>query len=295
MKKITLLFCFISYLLNAQMLDNKKGLAFSDMPFFNKTFIQQNKVKKIKGEYTFKKAGDIMRKTAFKSSFEFNASGQLIEAFETRSDDGIKDTIHNIYEYYPNNQLSIHRKKEGEGYTSIHYQRDLSGRVIKEESHRDVLDALGKIERTFIINTESMKYDTFPLQQKKTVFNSYNLPYMEEFSYYNSDGYLLEKEERLKMTSGKVKHLYEYNEKGYIAAIRSNATIDGKFAEEWFFKYDNLGNLTEKHVYKNGVFTTDIQIIYNVDTKLLSSVLTREVKTNFIMILRFLNYEFYKN
>ena len=152
----------------------------------------------------------------------------------------------------------------------------------------------GNLERTFVINNETMKYDTFPLQQKKTVFNSYNLPYMEEFSYYNADGYLLEKEERLKMTSGKVKQVYEYNEKGFISAIRSNATLDGKFAEEWFFKYDEFGDIIEKHVYKNGVFTTDIQIIYNTDTKLLSSVLTREVKSNFIMILRFMNYEFYK-
>jgi YD repeat-containing protein len=70
--------------------------------------------------------------------------------------------------------------------------------------------------------------------------------------------------------------------------------MNGVFAEEWFFKYDQLGNLIEKNIYKKGVFTTEIQIIYNNDTKLLSSVLTREVSTNFIMILRFMEYEFYK-
>jgi hypothetical protein len=293
-KKIALLFCLISNLLNSQIIDNKNGLAFTDQPFFDSKFIKQNKVKKIKGAYTFKKAGDIMRKTEFKSIYEFNELGQLIETFETRNDDGIKDTIQNLYEYFPTNLLKTHRKKDAGGFGSIHYERDKQGRVISEETHRDVFNENGDFERTFIINKESMKYENFPLQLKKTVSNSYDLPYMEEFSYYNKDGYLLEKEERLKMTSGRVKHVYEYNAKGFISAIRSKATIDGKFAEEWFFKYDELGNLTEKHIYKNGIFTTDIQIIYNVDTKLLSSVLTRDVKTNFIMILRFMNYEFFE-
>lgn len=294
MKKLLLLFCFTSSLLNSQILDNKRGLAFTDQPFFDENFIKLNKVKKIKGEYTFKKAGDIMRKTPYKSTYEFDSSGHLIESFETRSDDGIKDTIQNMYAYSPTNLLTMHRKKDSGGYGSVHYQYDKLGHIISEETHRDVFDMNGNLERTFVINNETMKYDTFPLQQKKTVFNSHNLPYMEEFSYYNADGYLLEKEERLKMTSGKVKQVYEYNEKGFISAIRSNATLDGKFAEEWFFKYDEFGDIIEKHVYKNGVFTTDIQIIYNTDTKLLSSVLTREVKSNFIMILRFMNYEFYK-
>lgn len=295
MKKIIFIFILFCNILSSQILDNKYGTAFTDQPFFNKTFIKQNKVKKIKGEYTFKKAGDIMRKTEFKNIFEFNELGQLVETFETRSDDGIKDTIQNMYEYSPKNQLTVFRKKDSGGYESIHYTRDSLGRILSEESHRDIIDVNGDVEKTFIINTESMKYDTFPLQLKKTVFNSYNLPYLEEISYFNKDGYLLEKEERLKMTSGTVKTMYEYNEKGYISAIRSDATLDGKFAEEWLFRYDDLGNLIEKHIYKNGVFTTDIQVIYNVDTKLLSSVLTRNVKTNFITILRFLNYEFYKD
>ena len=249
-------------MLNSQIIDNKNGQAFTDHPFFDEKFIKLNKVKKINGYYTFKKAGDIMRKTEFKSTYEFNELGQLIESFETRNDDGIKDTIQNLYQYYPNNLLKIHRKKDSGGFGSIHYERDNKGRIISEETHRDVFNENGEFQRTFIINKESMKYDTFPLQIKKTVSNSYDLPYMEEFSYYNSDGYLLEKEELLKMTSGKVKQVYEYNSKGYISAIRSKATIDGKFAEEWFFKYDEFGDLIEKHIYKNGVFTTDIQIIY---------------------------------
>jgi YD repeat-containing protein len=293
-KNILLLLCFLHSFLNSQILDNKHGQAFTDEPFFNEKFIHLNKVKKIKGEYTFKKAGDIMRKTEFKSIYQFNSLGQLISTFETRSENGIKDTIENTYEYSEKNQLILHRKNDSGGYGSVHYERDSLNRIVVEETHRDIVNKKGELERTFIINHETMKYDSYSLQDKKTVYNSYDLPYLEEICYYNEDGYLLEKEDRLKMTSGRVKYVYEYNNKGLISAIRSVANVDGTFAEEWLFKYDEWGNLSEKHVYKNGVYTTDIQIIYNVDTKLLSSVLTRDVNTNFIMILRFLDYEFYE-
>jgi len=49
----------------------------------------------------------------------------------------------------------------------------------------------------------------------------------------------------------------------------------------------------EKHVYRNGVFITEFEMIYNEKSKLLSYVLTRDVSTNFIMILGFKDYEFF--
>jgi hypothetical protein len=57
--------------------------------------------------------------------------------------------------------------------------------------------------------------------------------------------------------------------------------------QEIRFKYDEFGNLIEKHIYKNNRFVTDIQVIYNLKTGLISSILTRDVSTNFISILRF--------
>jgi len=274
-KKMVLIFCLLNSCLNSQILDNKRGLAFTDKPFFNEKFIRTNKVKSLKGEFTFKKIGDIMRKTEFNSVYFFDSLGRLSSTFETRNEDEIKDTIQNIYEYSAKNQLITHR-------------------IVSEETHRDIINALGVLERTLVVNKETMRYSSSTSQQKKTVYNDYDLPYLDEISYFNADGYLLEKVESLKMTSGKIKYVYEYNAKGYVSAIRSAADANGVFAEEWFFKYDQLGNLIEKKIYKKGVFTTEIQIIYNNDTKLLSSVLTREVSTNFIMILRFMEYEFYK-
>lgn len=275
------------------MLDNQFGNAFTDMPFFNETFIFNNKLKALKGEYTFKKAGDIMRKTAYRCEYSFDNKGHLNSTFETRFNNGSKDTVHNIYEYNKENQLVLVRKKDHGGYQTVHYTLDSLGRIITIETRRDILDDNEEVEKSFVINKETMKYNSYPQQQKKTVFNSYNLPYLEEIKYYDSLGYLVNITEKLKMTSSKTIKKYEYNGKGLVSAIRTLSNVDGKYAEEWLYRYDDLGNLIEKHIYRNGKFVTDIQVIYNVDTKLLSSLLTRDVETNFIQILRFMDYEFY--
>jgi hypothetical protein len=86
---------------------------------------------------------------------------------------------------------------------------------------------------------------------------------------------------------------YTYNDRGYIASISSFEGSDTIPSEESIFTYDEYGNLLEKHLYRKGVFTTEFEMIYNEKSKLLSYVLTRDVATNFIMILGFKNYEFF--
>lgn len=292
--KNTFIFLFIAISsFNAQILDNEFGKAFTDVPFFNENFILQNKVKSLKGEYTFKKAGDIMRKTAYRCNYYFDEHGHLVETFETRALNSKTDTIQNQYEYNTKNQLVLVRKKDHGGYQSTYYDIDSLNRILSIETKRDVLSEHGEVERSFVINKETIKHVTYPYQKKKTIYNSYNLPYLDELQYFDSLGYLIGSEERLKMTSSKVEKKFEYNKKGLVSAIRTLSTVDGVFAEEWLFRYDDLGNLIEKHIYKNGKFITDIQIIYNTETKLLSSILTRDVETNFIRILRFIDYDFY--
>ena len=97
----------------------------------------------------------------------------------------------------------------------------------------------------------------------------------------------------------KVLQYLDRNEKreappGKLSAIRKKSNKEEGYLEELLYKYDELGNLIEKHIYKKGVFTTDIQIMYSSKTKLLSTVLTREVATDFMMILRFRDYEFFE-
>lgn len=284
-----ILLAFSSY---SQVLDNRNGEAFTDKPFFNKTFVKENKLKKLVGSYVYKKTGEAMKSTLFKYVYNFDEQGHLSSTYETKTDDGTKDTVWNIYEYNDENLLTIHRKTDLDGFLTVHYTYDDKGRVIAEEYKRDI-DSLGLIVRSLSFNKERIEYSDYGSQLKMTKYNNYNLPYLDEFIKYDSIGYLIEKVERIRMTSTTFTNTYSYDEHGKLAAIQKTSNRKDGILEEFRFRYDELGNLIEKHVYKDGVFTTDIQIIYNSKTKLLATVITKQVSTGFLMILRFQNYEFY--
>ncbi len=269
------------------------GYAFTDKPFFNADFVKENKLKKLKGTYVYKKRDEPMQTTEYNYAYEFNRKGQLIATFETRQDDGTIDTTWNKYYYNDNNQLIKHRKTDQEGYLTTIYHYDSTDRVIREEIVREVIDSMGNITKTLAFNNERFEYSIYDGQTKRTKFNNYDLPYLEEIMYYNEDGYLVERIERIKMTSKVYTYQYEYNEKGLLGAVRKSSNRSEGYLEEWLFEYDDYGNLIEKHLYKNGEFITDYQIIYNSKSKLLATVITRQVSTNFMMILRFFDYEFF--
>lgn len=275
------------------MLDNRYGSAFTDKPFFNVDFIRENKVHKLNGKFTYKKPGDMMRETQYMYVYEFDSLGRLSSSFETRKDDGTIDTTWNVYLYNPENLLIEHKRGDGKGFTSTGYEYDEKGNQTKESYIREYVDSLGNAQRT-VLNSESMKYEYYDLQVKKTVYNNYDLPYKYELIKYNELGYLVEREERLIMTMSVTTIKYTYNDKGYIASISSFEGSNTIPTEENLYIYDDFGNLLEKHLYRNGVFTTEFEMIYNEKSKLLSYVLTRDVATNFIMILGLKDYEFFK-
>jgi hypothetical protein len=275
------------------MLDNRYGSAFTDKPFFNVDFIRENKVHKLNGKFTYKKPGDMMRETQYMYVYEFDSLGRLSSSFETRKDDGTIDTTWNVYLYNPENLLIEHKRGDGKGFTSTGYEYDEKGNQTKESYIREYVDSLGNAQRT-VLNSESMKYEYYDLQVKKTVYNNYDLPYKYELIKYNELGYLVEREERLIMTMSVTTIKYTYNDKGYIASISSFEGAKTIPTEEFLYIYDDFGNLLEKHQYRNGVFTTEFEMIYNEKSKLLSYVLTRDVATNFIMILGLKDYEFFK-
>lgn len=269
------------------------GNAFTDKPFFNTDFIKENKLKKLKGTYVYKKRDEPMQTTEYNYAFEFNSEGMLVATFETRKDDGSIDTTWNKYNYNKKGLLTRHRKTDQEGYLTTNYQYDSLDRVVNEEILRELIDSSGNIVRTLTFNFERFEYSVYDGQTKRTKYNNYDLPYLEEMMYYNEDGYLVERIERIKMTSKVFTYHYEYNDRGLLGAVRKSSNRSEGYLEEWLFEYDEYGNLVEKKVYKNGEFITDYQIIYNSKSKLLATVITRQVSTNFMMILRFFDYEFF--
>ena len=245
-----------------------------------------------------------MRETDFVFQYDFDPKGRLIQSFETRNENLKVDTNLLIYSYYTDGNLAYVRKNDPLGYYSTHYFYDSIDRVIKEEYKRD-MDAEGtffvpSFERSTILNFETIKHENSGGNIISTVYNSYGLPYNEIISTFDSTGYLLLKEEKLKFGSQRINTNLEYSEKGWISKIlitvsnntdNNNGNPRGK--QEIRFRYDDFGNLIEKHIYKNDKFVTDIQVIYNLKTGLISSILTRDVATNFISILRFEAIKYY--
>lgn len=278
---------------HGQVLDNRNGEAFTDVPFFNKEFIETNRIKRFNAYYVFKKKGDVMRDSEYKNVYEFDEHGHLISSYETRQDDGTKDTIWNLYDYDAVGNLIRHRKTDLDGFTTVEYSYDSLGRVVQERFLREVDSVNHGIVRSLLFNEERIVYAEYDRQLKRTRYNNYNLPYLDEFFNYNELGYMVSREERIKMTSTVYSYAYEYNETGRLAAIRKTSNRSEGVIEEMKFRYDALGNLIEKHIYRDGEFTTDVQIVYNSQTKLLSSVITRQVSTGFLIVLRFQECDFY--
>lgn len=275
------------------MIYNLEGNAFTDLPYFDVNFIRINKIKSVSGNYSIKKDGDMIRNTKDIFEYKFDTLGYLISTFETKTVDTKTDTLMNFYEYTSAGKISMHRKSEYGGISSFHYRYDSLNRLIYVENRRDVLGDSGKVLQSFLINNESMRY--FPIENgwKKVIYNNYNLPYLEETEKRNSDGYLIETTQRMRMASSEYKKVYAYNEKGLLARISMfHSELEAPY-EEWVFKYDNFGNVIEKHIYKNEKFTKDLQIIYDTKTQLLGSTIQKETNSNYMMILRFQGYRFY--
>lgn len=284
--------CFTSLTSFGQMLDNTKGAAFTDRPFFSTEFIRTNKIKKLQGTFTYKKPGEVMRATTYEYVYSFDVDGRLISTFETRKDDGTKDTTGNIYVYDAEGRLSEHKVGDGKGYSVTHYDFDDQGRIVRETYSREYRDTLGTWRRTEM-NSETMRYTESERQQKRTVYNSYGLPYMEEFTYTNDLGYIVKKEQRLLMTGEVSTITYSYNEKGLLASMVTTRYGEETPTEELHFAYDQNGNLEERRVYREGKYITEFEIIYNEKSRLLKYVITRDVKSDFLMILGFKEYLFY--
>lgn len=283
---------FIPLGLLAQMLDNSKGFAFTELPYFNEQFIQSNHIKSLTGNFQYKKAGETIKNSKYIYRYEFDAKGHLIYSLETKLIGSIVDTMVLYYEYDASNRLSVVRQKDNQGFFSTKYTYDAENRVIKEEYFRDIDTTTNNVskpnfERSTFINSEHFDYQQNQAILKKIYYNNYDFPYMDEYITTDKLGLVVKREKVIRTTSQVITTEYEYNEKGWVSKEKTSSPGVSNANKEIIFHYDKQGNLTDKQVYKNGEHYSEIQLIYNSKTGILSYTLTRDVKTNFITILKF--------
>lgn len=298
-KILSTLFILFPLFAVAQMLDNSKGFAFSELPYFNEQFILKNKIKNLSGHFQYKKTGDVIRESKYLYRYEFDSKGHLIYSMETKLIGSIVDTVVLYYEYDAKNNLSVVRQKDLKGFFSTVYEYDEKNRIVKESYYRDIDTTSNnvvkpKFERSTYINSERFEYQENPSQLKKTYFNNYDIPYLDEYISYTETGQVKKKEEVVRTTSQRTITEYSYNAKGWVSKIQTSSSTNKNVNQEIIFNYDAQGNLTDKQIYKNGEHITEIQLIYNSKTGILSYTLTRDVKSNYITILKFDKIEYFQ-
>lgn len=293
--KITVLIILLltNVVLFGQMLDNSKGETFSEKPFFNVSFIKKNKIKEIKGYFSSKASMSGIQPSDDIYVYQFNRKGELTKEYKT----AYGDTIVNQYSYDKSGNLIQIRTSDKYGFHSHLFKYDSINRIIAKEYRRDLNKSGDRINfelgKSFHISGETYSYEDTPIGLKKYYYNSTGTVYQTEFFYRNEDGYLLKQDSKLKTGSGRSKTIYKYGDKGLMSEKSNETYLTRKTNSKTVFVYDEHQNVLAQHYYRNGDYITEFQIIYNNQTGLLSVILTRDVKTNFITILKLTDYSFY--
>lgn len=282
---------------SAQMLNNSEGDAFLESPFFDAEHIRANKIKKISGSYHFKKLNDRMRATNLIYGCEFDTLGHITKQYETKNIGNKIDTVVCYYEYNHLGLLLTKRKYELSAYFAEVYDYDSLRRLIKIEYRRDLNRSSNPLtfvlEKQYLVSYETISYERFDRQEKRTHYNNFGMPFQYSFFYYNDLGYLTQIVDNMAVSSGQRKVKFEYNERGFIAEKSVISTVMGNSAFQIHYLYDRFGNFEQSDLYRNNVHISQTQIIYNSKTGLVSSLLKRQIDNNLITILQFDSYEFY--
>jgi len=294
MKFFVFLFFFIPVtVVYSQMLDNSAGELFSEDPKFNAQFISKNKIRSITGHYSTKADYDRIRPTNNVYYYEFNKNGQLSKDYKTHR----RDTVVRSYEYNSKGRLSVKRQSDQFGFHSYHYQYDSLNRITKKEYRRDENSTGSKIDfklnKSFSISTESYTYEISDKQVKKSYFNSLGRLYKIAFFYTDENDYLYKEESKSINGNSRSETTFVYNERGFIKEKTSEKELTRKVTARIKFEYDKQNNILAQHYYRNGVYKTEFQIVYNSSNMLMSALLARDIETNVITILKFSEYSYY--
>jgi len=286
---------FFPFLCYSQILLNQEGEAFTETPFFNSDVIRSNHIKSIEGNYSTKKPGEVIRESSDWFRYRFDEKGRLLESLDIRTVNRKKDTTLHQYSYDANNLLVEHRKTEDGGFTTSKFIYDSLSRILSESTYREIVSSENhQVIQSNLVNTEYFQYVVRPNEYEQVRYNSYKLPYMNEVSFYNKDGYLVERKTNYRMSSIEHSTKYSYDEHGLLASKAHYNDHDELAEQEWRYRYDSFGNLIEVLYYRYGQLQKDLQIVFDTKTQLLGSTIQRDVVTNVLLILRFTKFTYFK-
>jgi YD repeat-containing protein len=275
----------------AQLLNTKNGSLFADQPFFNDEVVHDAKIKRIVGEYSFKKVGEPIQATKEIYALEFDKTGRILSTVETRKNDGTKDSNWVIFSYTEAGQIKNIKKGKKESLAGKQFNFNNQGICDEEITFVEIKKKEAIIKE--ILYVETIKINLGPNKVQRIYFNNYTLPYLTETTHLDSTGKMIEKIEEFTVSQQTTTTRFAYSEKGYLTSITKITSEPAAKNEEIRYQYDEKGNVTEQLNFENGSLTTETSFLYNATTQFLVNLIQRNVAKNSLVLIRFKPYEFF--
>lgn len=285
----------LSFKTNAQILENPKGQALTKRPFFEKDFIQRNKIKSITGQFIYYQLGHSPVETKDFRTFVFNKQGQLIKRIEAQQYFK-QDTAVFVYRYNNDGKLRLFGRYDAYGAYAYTYSFNKDGwptttKFYQSSSARFSDSIPLSIDKMELIYTENSDYIDYDHQRIQTIYNSANAPYKKVFYYLDDEGRVIGETERLIRTKDEKITTYSYNDEGLIDSL-SVRTLGNKQPNKLFvFHYDKDDNLLDRLEYVGGKYTYQTQVVYDPKGFFITNFIRQNMATNFMEILEVNSYK----
>jgi len=311
--------------LNAQVIDQNPPDYFVFEPVFKKEYILHNRVKSIHAALVYKRDNQEIEDKGLSKCWEYDSIGQLKRYYATsvhgfvnkeiehpaRFKKGRKisgpyttlepvytfDTLFTNYFYNKNHQIIIRRNRDGDYYTSVYYEYDAAGYLVKQSVFKETNASDNrnqfKLGVQNLLSAESFRYEKLsPRQTKRKHFNDEGKVYKETILNYDSLGRLKEENSSFTVSWMRSSLKLKYNYAGQLVQKinTSNENGDETSKNEYTYVEGNLPDV--EHRYTGDVLMNDLTYIYDRKTKQLNSYFIREFQNKAIVIGRY-SYEYY--
>ncbi len=288
---IAFYFSLTNSLFVGQLIDNSKCNAFSDDPFFNTKIVQVNNLKSLHGIISTKKELSAIKNTGKALHYDFNKKGELKKQYSTFYRQKKKDTTYIFYEYKSNGLIKTKRTNDINGFYSYNYSYNEDQQIIKKTYCRDENTVKSRtnfvLKKQYVIINEEYNYKKNGSTIIKNILNNNKLPYQRVEYNYDPLGYLILETKKLLINNKKSTITFTYNEHGLLDSKKIVKDINKNAFKKTNYKYDVLGNLIEINEYRNNQHITHKEILYDEKTFLLKALISQDVETNFIKIIKF--------
>jgi hypothetical protein len=271
-----------------QMIDNQNLHRFPTEPMFDQEFVKWKKIKSLKGTYTFIRLGKLVNNTDYAQYYEFDTLGRLTVQYETRQDDGTRDTSWRLNSYLKSNEIDIQLNCANNLCLVKALKRDsaINATEINTTLNYTLLDS------TIALSSEKVIHERLDRQQRDLYYNDNGLPFQMVEEYFSEFGKRQYRITRSLITSDVIFENFKYNADGYLQQFTMSNNQDSIPSRVIDYEYDEFRILKVVKEFKNQKNIFETEFFYS-DDGLLQSLIIQDFVNDLITIIRFNVYSYY--